>query len=423
MGLKARLELVALALFFFFGLVLRYPALLLLGIPLAVHLVVGLSLVPPAPSRLLLAEREVSRQRLAEGEVLEVGVKVVNQGRRPLEVIVEDALQPGWEMVSGERRAARSLQPKEALELRYAARVRRGLYQLSEVLVEVRDPLGLAPWRGTLPCPAKVVAFPRWEKLLRLNVPPNRTLIAAGTAPARRGGEGVEFFGVREFRPGDEVRRLNWKALARTGELVVTEFAEERAAEVAVILDVRAKAYQVHDGNALLDHAARAAAALAQHHLRLGHRVGLLQYGAYLDWVLPGYGRRHGEKLLWELARARLGESEVFADLSHLPTRLLPAGSLILFVSPLLLGDEETLGRLVARGYRVVSVMPDPASAERGEVTEGPETDLALRILELERWALLRRLHKAGVTVVVWDVRRPLSPLLRTLRPMLRRVR
>jgi Uncharacterized conserved protein (some members contain a von Willebrand factor type A (vWA) domain) len=57
-----------------------------------------------------------------------------------------------------------------------------------------------------------------------------------GTARARRSGVGLEFYGIREYRPGDRVRRLAWKAFARYGDLAIVEFEEERATEVAIIL-------------------------------------------------------------------------------------------------------------------------------------------------------------------------------------------
>jgi len=122
--------------------------------------------------------------------------------------------------------------------------------------------------------------------------------------------------------------------------------------------------------------------------------VGLLLYGAYVDWVYPGSGRRHGERLLRELARARLGTSEVFAELTRIPTRLLRPGSQVALVSPLLPGDAEDLGILTARGYQVMVLVPDPTTVPAPSLG-GPEVEIARRILQLERQAIVVRLHAA----------------------------
>ncbi len=415
---KARLEFFLLLFFLALGLTLRHPGLLVLAIPLAWHLAFGLFFTPYELRGDLVARRLVSPKRLSEGGIVQVTVEVQNKGKRALDLFICDGPYSGFSIESGKFWATAVLPPGKSISFSYRAKPTRGLYRLTALTVEVRDPLGLAPRRLELPCPGEILVLPRYEDLSRLEIWARRTLAMPGTARARRSGTGLEFYGVREYRPGDQVRKLAWKAFARRGEPALVEFEEERAAEVAVILDVRARAYW---GTApgLFECAVRAAASLAHYYLRQGHRVALLKYGAVLDWVFPGYGRRHGERILRELARAELGESEVFAELDHLPTRLLPAGSLLLFVSPLLFGDEEALGKLVARGYRVLVVLPDPTAAEFARSLETPEEEMARRILYLERWVLLRRLRRSGVIVRVWDPRGPLAPLFRKFPPSL----
>lgn len=416
---KARLELFLLIFLLAVGLALRHPGLLVLAIPFAWRLTFGLFFAPPELRGTLTARRLVWPKRLSEGGTVQVTVEVQNAGRYTLDLFLCDGPYAKFSVESGNYWTTAVLPPGGSVSLSYRAKPARGLYRLEALLVEARDPLGLAPRRLELSCPAEVWVLPRYEDLSRLEIWARRTLVMPGTARARRSGAGLEFYGVREYRPGDQVRRLAWKVFARRGELAIVEFEEERAAEVAVILDVRARTY-LGASPELFECAVRAAASLAQYYLRQGHRVALLKYGGVLDWVFPGYGRRHGERILRELAQAELGESEVFAELDYLPTRLLPLGSLLLFVSPLLFGDEEALGKLVARGYRVLVVLPDPTALEFGKSLETPEEKMARQILYLERWVLLRRLRRSGVIVEVWDPRRPLSPLFRKFPTVLR---
>lgn len=410
---KARAEFALVALLLGVGIGLRLPAVGFLALPLAAHLLGGFLLAAADRPPRLQATRTVSVSRVWEGETVEVAVELENRGRRVELLHVRDLVPHGIQILDGRDEVVADLAPGATLSLTYTARVRRGVYELPSVQVQARDLLGYVGWSAVAPCPAQLTVLPRYERLGGVALSPRRTLPQAGAARSRRGGAGVEFFGAREYRPGDEIRRVNWKATARTGELVVTDYEEERAADVAVVLDVRAAANRGEKPLDLLDHSARGAATVARGLLAQGNRVGLLLYGAYLDWVYPGYGHRHGERLLRQLARARPGHSEVFAELRNIPTRLLAPGSQVVVVSPLLPGDEEDLGALVARGYRVLALVPDVTTMEREQLGTGPEVDLAARILALERWALVQRLYAARVRALLWDVRYPLAPQAR----------
>ncbi|HAZ27289.1 TPA: hypothetical protein DCY65_02360 [Candidatus Acetothermia bacterium] len=406
---KGRAEFLLLAVLLGLGLGLRQPALAFLALPVAVHLVGAFALAAGDSPR-LSAKRTLSAFRLWEGETVEVTVIVENRGRRVEVVHVQDLLPSGAERVDGQAERVAELGAGAQVSLQYVAQVRRGLYSFPAVRIAAQDLLGYATWHTDTPCPASLAVLPRFERLSGISIAPRRTLPQAGTARSRRSGSGIEFFGAREYRPGDDIRRVNWKASARVDELVVVELEEERAADVAVVLDVRDRAYQGPHSLDLLDHAARGAAGLCQAFLSQGHRVALLMYGVYVDWACPGYGHRHAERLLRELARAKPGTSEVFSGLGRLPTALLRPGSQVALVSPLILGDEEDLGMLTARGYRVMALVPDVATMERGSLGEGPEVELAVRILGLERWAMLQRLHAARANPLLWDVRYPLAP-------------
>lgn len=408
---KARAELLLVLLLLLAGLALVQPGPVLLAAVLVVHLAAGLSLAQPAADPRLRASRRVSAETLAEGERLAVAVDVENLGPALDLVALDDGPPAGLPLLDGEAAAVAPLPSGAGMGLRYTVRAPRGRHALAGVRVEVRDLLGYAVWRTELACPATVTALPRQEPLRGIAIAPRRTLVVPGTARARRGGSGTEWFGTREYRPGDPIRRIHWKALARWGRLAVVEFEEERAAEVVVVLDVRLRAYPPETAQDLLDGGARAAAALCDAFLQQGHRVGLLLYGTYLDWVFPGYGRRHARRLSRELARARLGTSEVFAELGRLPTRLLGSAAQLVLVSPLVAGDEDDLGRLVARGFPVMLLVPEAPLPERqGDL---PELALASRLLDLERRAMLRKLRLIGVRTLVWDVRQPLAPLVR----------
>jgi len=277
--------------------------------------------------------------------------------------------------------------------------------------VTVGEALDLFHASASGQAPQSLYVTPRVVRLRRLALRPQRTLAHTGSFPARRGGPGIEFYGVREYRPGDPLRWAEWRASARHPETMFTiEFEQECTAEVGLILDIRERVYAAADRPALFESAIQAAASLADTLLGEGNRVGLLLFGKVVDWTVPGYGKVQRERILQSLATAGLGD---FLDqLEHLPTRLFPPHSQIVLVSPLSKGDLHMLSTMRAHGYPILVVSPNPISLE--VPGDAPPARLALRIAQLERTLLLRRLQTAGIQVLDWSIDQPLDHAIHT---------
>jgi uncharacterized protein (DUF58 family) len=228
------------------------------------------------------------------------------------------------------------------------------------------------------------------------------------------GGTGTEFFGVREYHPGDPPRAINWRASAHHEDLLYTnEFQQERAADVGIILDGRLRTNEFARGHSLFEHSVQAAAALADALLAQGNRVGLLVYAAFLGWTIPGYGKIQREKILYSLAHARPGGSDVFAGLEHLPTRLFPPESQIILVSPLHEDDLSPLVQLRAQGYQMLVVSPNPVKFEVSYLPKSPNVILAARVIQMERTLLMQKVKRAGIQVLDWDVSDPFDQVVK----------
>jgi uncharacterized protein (DUF58 family) len=237
-------------------------------------------------------------------------------------------------------------------------------------------------------------------------------------------GPGIEFYGCRAFAEGDDVRRVNWRAFARHGQLFVNEYEQERMTDVIVVLDVRAAAHLHAAGRSTFDPCCRAAASLAAHFVRQGNRVGLLLYGRSIDWLQPGSGRFHLEKIVAAIARATPASSMAFENLAQLPLQMMPSGCQIVVVSTLSQeADPMVLARLRARGYAVLAVVADSLGLERSDQPEDRSLDLACRARRLHSAVSVRLMERLGVHVVPWDVRQPLAAALHAAksdRPMRR---
>jgi uncharacterized protein (DUF58 family) len=386
---------------------------LVLAIPLLVYLI--LSFWQMADSPALRIERRATMETAVEGDLLPITLTVHNEGGDLAKVEIQEMLPAGASLHSGETQLLTSLASGETAELNYTLAVQRGALDLSEVMITVWDRLGLSSWSGVEPAATHLTVTPRYQPLRSLVIRSLRTMGFTGPLNARRGGSGSSFFGVREYQPGDSLRRINWRAAARQqDQLFTTEFEQEQIANIGLILDMRSEHALRIGANSLLDHGVRATAALADSLLQDGHRVGLLLYGFGLDGVLPGYGKRQRDRILRKLAEARPVNSQIFRSLNYMPTRLFPARAQLIFVSSLAEGDETMLFRLRAHGYGVMIVSPNSVEFEAQLLPEEQLRPLAIRLALIERQIFLRRLRQGGILTVDWPVERPLDDLLQT---------
>jgi uncharacterized repeat protein (TIGR01451 family) len=401
------------------GIVTVQGEFLALALPLVAYLLVGY-LQAPEPIQ-LEATRHLSAERVSPDSDVEVTVTVTNQGSALEEVLLEDVLPEGLTIGSAPASPPRTnrhllrLAKGESYTFAYTVSGPRGGYVFERVDAQVHDHLAISSSRVRAETKSRLFVLPPVTPVRNIAIRPRRTRVYAGMIPARAGGSGTEFFGVREYQPGDPPHSINWRASARYSDtLYANEYQQERVADVGIVLDGRLRTNEFGRGHSLFEYSVRAAASLADALLSQGNRVGLLLYASYLGWTFPGYGKIQRERILHALANARTAESQVFYDLEHIPTRLFPPESQIVFVSPLVEDDLKPLIQLRAQGYDVLVISPNPVKFEMSLLPSShPTVNLAGRVIYMERQLLLQRLQRANVHVLDWDVKEPFDLLVK----------
>lgn len=397
----------------FLGLLGMSGEVLALGIPLALYLLSGLWFAPQEIN--LHIERTLSAERVTPNMPVIVTIRITNLGRHLEELVLEDQISPALTIIKGASTHICTLKSGESITWEYTVSGPRGSFPFNSIEVTARDHLDIARKSAFIKTEGQLFIIPPFTRLKNIKIRPRQTRAYSGAIPARIGGSGVDFFGLREYQPGDAPRHINWRVSARHENAIYSnEYEQERVADVGVILDGRERV-NIGDGtNSLFEHTVIAAAALADGFISSGNRVGLLLYGQTLRWTFPGYGHVQRERIMQSLAKAETGESSVFADLMRIPAQLFPTNSQLVFVSPLQNSDYDTLLHLRARGYQVMVISPDPVSYELRSLPENDNTRLAARILGTERRMLMLRLQRAGIQALDWDVTLPLDRLVKS---------
>ena len=166
---------------------------------------------------------------------------------------------------------------------------------------------------------------------------------------------------MRPLAPGDPLKRVNWRASARRGELWVNESHPERNTDVILFVDSFAEARLGGEGT--LDLAVRATAALADAYVGRRDRVGLIGFGGILRWLVPGTGIVQLYRIVDALLDTQIVLSYYWKEIDVIPRRTLPPNALVIALSPLL--DPRSVGALLdlrARGFdlAVIDVSPVP---------------------------------------------------------------
>ncbi len=344
-------------------------------------------------------ERILPHNRFLEGSEVEVILRISSE-ERIVGLRVRDDLPEGLGLTSGRREWLISLSKGESKSLRYTIRVKRGVHEFNWVELSYLDPFGLFHFTERIDLYTEVIGVPAIE-----DVPTpystRGTKITVGALPSPRVGEGVEFHAIREYQPGDPLRIINWKATARTGRVMVNEYESERKVDVVFIVDAS------YRGELVFDHLIRAAASLMLNALNDGTSFGLLLAEDVPLWVRPDYGKRHFFKCIDFLSTAKPDKNNMIAyQVEHLIRSHFPPRAQLVYLSPLLTEESrKALKTMASFGYNVVVISPNPYTAVE---PKSREEEIALRLLKLERKALLRKMSSYGV-VVDWDVGKPLK--------------
>ena len=225
------------------------------------------------------------------GPEANVALHLRNPTKRRQSLRLHDLHPGGWAVRGMPRRV--SLPPGGALRLDYATTPdARGLFQFGGCHALLPSPWRLWHGRRVLGEPSATRVYPNFAVLAELaGLSVELASRSVGARLQRRRGEGTEFQELRDYRVGDSLRKIDWKATARSHRLISREYREERNQQVILMLDCGRRMLAQDGPLAHFDHVLNASLALASIALREGDAVGLLAcLGQQQRWLPPQQG-------------------------------------------------------------------------------------------------------------------------------------
>jgi len=188
---------------------------------------------------------------------------------------------------------------------------RRGSMQFEGMTISKRDPLGMVKAGRTIPLRQSLLILPRRYPLPAVSLPGTRAYQQGGVSLAGSIGESEEFVSLREYRPGDPLRRIHWKSWARSGKPVVKEYQEEFFVRHALVLDT----FKADVSAQVFEEAVSVAASFVCTIETQESLLDLLFVGAEAYCVTVGRGVGRTEQALETLAAVLPCETRPFEDL------------------------------------------------------------------------------------------------------------
>ncbi|MDM8523489.1 DUF58 domain-containing protein [Desulfococcaceae bacterium HSG8] len=212
---------------------------------------------------------------------------------------------------------------------------RRGYLRFTEMSVARPDPFGLLYAIFNIQAPESLLILPKRYALPQISLPGTRRYQSGGVALTSSVGESEEFISMRDYRPGDSLRRIHWKSWAKTGKPVVREYQDEFFVRHALILDT----FQDAAYSEVFEEAVSVAASFACTIRTRDSLLDLMFVGPEAYCFTSGRGLSHTDKTLEILASVSACREKPF---SVLPPMVFERASVLSgCICILLLWDEE----------------------------------------------------------------------------------
>ncbi len=272
-------------------------------------------------ARISLTRRNVTK--INEDELLDIEITLENRSYLPVfNPILKDNLACAA-LESRERLILIDyVKAKSTLELKYSCFCpQRGKYNLGPISIYFFDPLGIFFIKKTYYLYSEVYVYPKIFNIK--NFPPLAKGILPwfGISTSRTSGDDDEFFGIREYKQGDPIKRIHWPSTARHNKLIVKQFQNQNFAKATIIFDLEKDKNFGQAKDSIAEYTIRIAASVANYLTSRNIPVKIMAHTGEIVNMPFNRGAEHLDDILKFLAGAqvesRVSLAEIFEDFSR----------------------------------------------------------------------------------------------------------
>ncbi|WP_276353064.1 DUF58 domain-containing protein [Cohnella caldifontis] len=210
----------------------------------------------------------------------------------------------------------------------------RGCYTFGSIMLRYWGGIGLWKKQTRLTCPGEVRIVPDLSRVRGVLASAQDSLVLDGSKLAKPHLAGSDFDSIRNFAQGDDPRRVNWRATARSGKLMTNILRPEKGKVVTILLDCGRMMGVELEHQTKLDRTLEAALVLAAAALKQGDSVALLAFSDRIKtYVPPGRGLAHLHQLTMAVydLKSDFVESGFGLALSHVLRQIKKRSFVVLF--------------------------------------------------------------------------------------------
>jgi uncharacterized protein (DUF58 family) len=265
-------------------------------------------------------------------------------------MLLEDRLP--YSLGSRPRLVLERLSRRRASSVAYTVRADvRGRFEVGPLIIRLTDPFGLCELTRSFPSIDHLVVIPQVVTLPMMRLPGEYA--GAGESHARSVAvHGDDDAATREYRYGDDLRRVHWRSTARTGELMVRREEQPWESRATILLDTRARAHRGEGPTASFEWAVSAVASISSHLAHAGYKIRLVT-----DTGVDIAGTGSDTSVMDYLAEVQLSQTGDLSAAVDTVRRRADGGMIISVLGMLTSSEAQLLGELRRSGTTCVGFM------------------------------------------------------------------
>lgn len=296
--------------------------------------------------------------RVEEDDYLQVTAVLKNRSFLPLfNLVLEDYLSCAMPKERQKRVLLEFIGPFSKAEIKYSCWcMLRGKYRLGPFFAYIFDPWGLFFLRKKIEVYSDLYVYPQTFHIHRLPALTKGIAPWFGIEAGRSSGDEHEFYGIREYKSGDPIKRIHWLTTARKNRLIVKQFQHQVFYRATIMFNLEGGKNFGQGKESVTEYTIKIAASIAKHLIQRDVSVSLIAHAAEMTQIPFNKGPEHLEDIMKFLAVAqpesRVGLGDIFEEFIN----YIPEDSTLIVIMPDT--DWEYLMSILSLKNKNISMIP-----------------------------------------------------------------